>query len=215
MPVFQLSDEIVFPPYYMAEEDGLLAIGGDLSPKRLINAYSNGIFPWYEDGQPILWWATNPRFVLFPEELYISRSMKKILKKEVFEITFNKDFKRVVENCSTIMRPGQRGTWITRKMRSAYIKLHEMGYALSAEAWCDGELAGGLYGVVIGKIFFGESMFSELPNASKAAFITVVEKLRAEKFRLIDCQVYTDHLSSLGAKSIEIDYFIDIVKENI
>jgi len=212
LPVFTLDKELYFPPVSLAEPDGLLAIGGDLSPERLLLAYKRGIFPWYE-GEYILWWSPDPRFILTPGELKISKSMNVLLKKDAFEFTINKAFERVIRHCKNIKRPGQRGTWITDEVEAAYIRMHQLGYAISAETWQEGALVGGAYGLKLGKIFFGESMFSEISNASKYAFIKLIQNLRQEGVALIDCQVYTEHLESLGAKMITRTEFIGIVKE--
>lgn len=207
MPVFELDERILFPPVSEAEPDGLLAIGGDLSAERILLAYRSGIFPWYS-GKNILWWSPNPRFVLFPDEIKVSKSMKALRKKNTFEFTINRNFEGVIASCKSIFRPGQRGTWITADMKAAYTRLHEQGYAHSAEAWQAGALVGGLYGIRIGKAFFGESMFSKASNASKFAFINYVEWLRQDGVQLIDCQVYTEHLESLGARMIPREDFI-------
>jgi leucyl/phenylalanyl-tRNA--protein transferase len=212
LPVFTLNKELYFPPVSLAEPDGLLAIGGDLSPERLLLAYKRGIFPWYE-GEYILWWSPDPRFILTPDELKISKSMNVLLKKDAFEFSINKAFEKVIRHCKNIKRPGQRGTWITDQVEAAYIRMHQLGYAISAETWQEGALVGGAYGLKLGKIFFGESMFSEISNASKYAFIKLVQNLRQEGVALIDCQVYTEHLQSLGAKMITRSEFIGIVKE--
>ena len=212
LPVFTLDKELYFPPVSLAEPDGLLAIGGDLSPERLLLAYKRGIFPWYE-GEYILWWSPDPRFILTPGELKISKSMNVLLKKDAFEFTINKAFERVIRHCKNIKRPGQRGTWITDEVEAAYIRMHQLGYAISAETWQEGALVGGAYGLKLGKIFFGESMFSEISNSSKYAFIKLIQQLRQEGVALIDCQVYTEHLQSLGAKMITRTEFIGIVKE--
>ena len=212
LPVFTLDKELYFPPVSLAEPDGLLAIGGDLSPERLLLAYKRGIFPWYE-GEYILWWSPDPRFILTPDELKISKSMNVLLKKDAFEFTINKAFERVIRHCKNIKRPGQRGTWITDEVEAAYIRMHQLGYAISAETWQEGALVGGAYGLKLGKIFFGESMFSEISNSSKYAFIKLIQQLRQEGVALIDCQVYTEHLQSLGAKMITRTEFIGIVKE--
>jgi len=212
LPVFALDEDLVFPPVDLAEPDGLLAIGGDLSPERLLLAYRNGIFPWYES-QYILWWSPDPRFVLFPKELKRSKSMKSLLKKNEFEFTFNTDFSTVIHKCKHISRPGQHGTWITDEVELAYNKMHELGYAVSAETWKDGVLVGGLYGIKLGDIFFGESMFSKVSNASKFAFIKLVEQLSCQGLKLIDCQVYTEHLESLGARMISRKMFLKLLRE--
>lgn len=201
-----LNKDIVFPNVSSASKEGIVAIGGDLSPERLKLAYQSGIFPWFDDEEPILWWAPNPRFVLFPSELKISKSMKQVLRNCDFEITINSDFKSVIGHCSKVKRDGQNGTWITSNMKAAYSKLHELGYALSVETWRNGTLVGGLYGVDVGNgVFCGESMFSLESNASKAAFITFIQQ---SNYRLIDCQVYTNHLASLGARDIPRDEFM-------
>ena len=179
MSLFILDNEIHFPPVHLADPDGLLAIGGDLSPARLLEAYRHGIFPWYE-GSPILWWCPNPRFVLFPDELKIARSMKPLLNRQAFEFTTNTAFAAVIHQCKNSFRPGQEGTWITDEVEKAYIKMHEIGYAHSAEVWKNGQLTGGLYGIRLGKVFFGESMFSKESNASRYAFIKYTEQLIKE-----------------------------------
>jgi leucyl/phenylalanyl-tRNA---protein transferase len=214
MPLFALSNDLIFPPVHLAEPDGLLAVGGDLSAERLLLAYKKGIFPWYE-GEHILWWSPAPRFVLFPDELKVSKSMQQLTKKNAFIFTINKAFSEVINNCKTISRHDQAGTWITDEVKKAYIHLHKLGYAYSAEAWLDNELVGGLYGIRLGKVFFGESMFSKKSNASKFAFIKYVQALTLEDVTIIDCQVYTEHLESLGARMIEREEFIDLLKKYI
>ncbi len=213
MPLFALDKELIFPPVHLAETDGLLAVGGDLSAKRLLLAYRSGIFPWYE-GENILWWSPDPRFVLFPGELKVSKSMKQLLKNNAFDFTINNAFGEVIGNCKAIARREQASTWITNEVKEAFIHLHQLGFAHSAEVWKDGELAGGLYGVRLGNIFFGESMFSKQSNASKYAFIKYVEFLKTENIVLVDCQVYTEHLESLGARMIPREEFIQIVESN-
>ncbi|MEM5563670.1 leucyl/phenylalanyl-tRNA--protein transferase [Psychroserpens sp. AS72] len=201
-----LSNEIVFPDVSLASKEGILAIGGDLSPERLLLAYKSGIFPWFDDEEPLMWWSPDPRFVLFPEQLKISKSMKQVLRNTDFEITVNKDFESVISHCSKIKREGQKGTWITENMKSAYIKLHELGYAKSVEVWLDNELVGGLYGIDVNNgVFCGESMFSLVSNASKVGFITFIQN---SNYELIDCQVYTNHLESLGAQDISREEFL-------
>jgi leucyl/phenylalanyl-tRNA---protein transferase len=214
MPLFALDKELLFPPVHMAEPDGLLAVGGDLSTERLLLAYHSGIFPWYE-GRHILWWCPDPRFVLTPGTLKVSKSMKQLLKKHAFTFTINKAFSRVIENCKSINRPGQDGTWITEPMKEAYNRLHRLGFAHSAEVWQNDELVGGLYGVRLGKVFFGESMFSKVSNASKYAFISYMHQLQHEGVELIDCQVYTEHLESLGAHMVPREEFIQRLQELI
>jgi leucyl/phenylalanyl-tRNA--protein transferase len=214
MPLFALNNELIFPPVNLSEPDGLLAIGGDLSAERLLIAYRNGIFPWYE-GEHILWWSPEPRFVLFPKELKVSKSMQQLLKKNAFKFTINNAFNEVINNCKTVSRRNQASTWITEGMKKAYINLHNKGYAHSAEVWLNEELVGGLYGIRLGKVFFGESMFSKVSNASKYAFINYVYALLLEDVKLIDCQVYTEHLESLGAGMIERERFIQLLKEYV
>jgi leucyl/phenylalanyl-tRNA--protein transferase len=212
MSLIALNETLQFPPPEMADEDGLLAIGGDLSRARLLQAYRKGIFPWYEN-KYILWWCPDPRFVLFPSELKISSSMKQLLKKQTFEFTVNTDFNGVISQCKAISRRGQNGTWITEEMRNAYNDLHQAGYAHSAEVRLKGELVGGLYGIRLGKMFYGESMFSRYSNASKYAFIRYVELLKSEAVELIDCQVHTSHLESLGARMIPRSRFLNLVEQ--
>jgi len=211
MPLYALDESIWFPPVEEALPDGLLAMGGDLSPERLLLAYRQGIFPWY-DGDIPLWWCPNPRFVLIPDELKVSKSMKALIKKNAFEFRINTAFGEVIHNCKETKREGQDGTWINENVETAYTALHEMGFAHSAEAWKDGKLVGGLYGIRLGKVFFGESMFSRESNASKFAFIKYVELLRAEGVLLIDCQIHTEHLESLGAKMIMRQQFIQLLQ---
>jgi len=213
MPIFRLTDEFVFPLPRLASEGGLLAVGGDLAPERLILAYQNGIFPWYGEGDPILWWSPDPRFVLFPDKLKVSRSMRGLLKKNLFTVTFDACFREVVAACRERRNRREEGTWITAAMMSAYIRLHELGLAHSVEAWREGTMVGGLYGVSLGKCFFGESMFTKVPNASKAAFIGLVKALMRCDFQLIDCQVYTDHLSSLGAEMMDREDFLRLLRK--
>lgn len=205
--MYILTNNLYFPPIETADENGLLAIGGDLNTKRLLLAYRSGIFPWFNEEDPICWWSPDPRFVLFPGELKVSISMQQVIKKKQFEFTVNKAFADVIMNCKNKFRKGQDGTWITNEMEEAYNKLHEQGYAHSAEAWSNGMLVGGLYGIKLGKIFFGESMFSLESNASKFAFINYVQLLQKENVQLIDCQLHTQHLESLGAKMIDKDSF--------
>lgn len=208
------SEEIAFPdPALFDFEGGLLAMGGDLSPERIWFAYQNGIFPWFNPEDDILWWCPDPRFVLFPEDLKISKSMKKILREGKFTFTENKCFEEVMKNCQAAERKGQDGTWITDEMIKAYSTLHRFGKAKSIEVWENDELVGGLYGVDLGHIFCGESMFAKVSNASKAGFIYFVEKYK-NQYQLIDCQVYTKHLASLGAKEIPKREFLKILKQN-
>jgi leucyl/phenylalanyl-tRNA---protein transferase len=211
MALFALDKELVFPPVHLAEPDGLLAMGGDLSPERLLLAYRNGIFPWHE-GEHILWWCPDPRFVIFPDELKVSKAIKPLLKRNEFEFTTNKAFAGVIHHCKETKRPGQQGTWITDEVEKAYCKLHELGYAHSAEVWKDGELVGGLYGIKLGKMFFGESMFSKISNASRFAFVKYMQQLKEEAIELIDCQVHTEYLESFGARMIDRTEFIEKLK---
>ncbi|MBS1626769.1 MAG: leucyl/phenylalanyl-tRNA--protein transferase [Bacteroidetes bacterium] len=214
MPLQVLNEKLWFPPIEDALQDGLLAMGGDISPDRILLAYTNGIFPWY-NGEVPLWWSPNPRFVLLPDELKISKSMKLVLKKNEFRFSINEAFEKVIQACKEIPRKGQDGTWLNPTMQTSYTLLHKKGFAHSAEVWQNNELVGGLYGIKIGKIFFGESMFSFKSNASKFAFIKYVEELKKEGITLIDCQVYTEHLESLGAKMIMREQFMQILKHYI
>lgn len=208
--MYFLSNKIEFPDVKNATKDGLLAIGGDLSVDRLIYAYQKGIFPWYEIEEPILWWSPDPRFVLFPDKLRVSKSMRKVLKNQDFKITKNKAFRDVVAHCSKVKRRGQETTWITPEMINSYCKLHEQGWAKSVEVWKDGMLVGGLYGIDLKNgVFCGESMFSLIDNASKAGFITLVKQ---NQYQLIDCQIHTNHLESLGAEEIPRVEFLKFLK---
>ena len=211
MTIFRLPDEHIFPPPELAEDNGLLAVGGDLSEARLLRAYAMGIFPWYSDGDPVLWWSPDPRFVLFPGELKVSRSLRQTIKKGAYRITLDTAFREVIEGCAAADRKDQGGTWITPEMTGAYISLHRSGFAHSVEAWSDGVLAGGLYGISLGSAFFGESMFTKRTNASKAAFAVLVRQLEAWGFTLIDCQVPTQHLRSLGAHEISRSAFMEML----
>lgn len=204
-----LGTDISFPDYKYTSPEGIIALGGDLSAARLIHAYKNGIFPWYMDGQPIVWYCPHQRMVLFPEKLRISKSMRKVLRTHSFHITENKAFSKVIESCKTIRRGDDFGTWITDEMQEAYINLHHKGIAKSVEVWQDDILVGGLYGLEINGIFCGESMFSKLSNTSKLAFIHLVQ---THSYRLIDCQIYNDHLASLGAQEISRDTFLKLLK---
>lgn len=215
MAVFQLSDELIFPHPKLANEDGLLAFGGDLSVDRLLLAYANGIFPWFSEDSPILWWALNPRMVLFPKKLKVSQSLKQTIRSKKFVTTFDKDFESVIRNCSFTNRAGQDDTWITESMIEAYITLHNAGFAHSVETWFEGELAGGLYGVSLGRMFFGESMFFKQRDASKLALYALVEKIKSWNFELIDAQQDTPHLRSLGAELIDLDEFLIILKKSL
>jgi leucyl/phenylalanyl-tRNA--protein transferase len=209
MPVYRLTKDLIFPPPQNAEPDGLLAVGGDLSSDRLLLAYQMGIFPWYSNGVPILWWSPDPRLVLAPAEFHVSRRFARTLKQGRFKTTFDIAFPAVILACATARRAGQDGTWITPAMRRAYTRLHELGYAHSVESWLDGNLVGGIYGVSLGKCFFGESMFSYESNASKAAIAALVERLNHWQFRMLDAQVTTPHLLSLGAKEVPRKIFLE------
>ena len=202
MPVYQLSDKLIFPPAELADKDGLLAIGGDLSPERLLLAYSNGIFPWYTAGDPILWWSPSPRLVIFPDEFTIPKRLSRLIRQKKFSATVDQAFQEVIAACATSDKRRKMGTWITIEMIDAYCRLHDMGFAHSVECWMDGELAGGLYGISLGGIFFGESMFSRQTNASKVALVALVDKLKKWDFDLIDCQMKTEHLMQFGAREI-------------
>lgn len=206
-----LGKKLIFPDVETAGQEGILAVGGDLSPERLILAYKSGIFPWYTEGEPIIWYSPDPRMVLFPEELKISKSMRLLLKKDVFKITYNRNFKDVIHQCKIIERKNQPGTWITDEMEEAYNKLHQLGIAKSVEVWQEDKLVGGLYGIDFGNVFCGESMFSSVSNASKAAFIYLTQKVASKNYKLIDCQVYNSHLASLGAREIPRKEFIRIL----
>jgi len=201
-----LTDNIEFPNVNEANQDGLLAVGGDLSIERLLLAYKTGIFPWFENDEPILWWSPDPRFVLFPEKLKVSKSMKQILRKSSFTVTINKDFKEVIYQCSKIKRARQTETWITNNMIEAYTELHKQGYAKSVEVWENDELVAGFYGIDLGDIFCGESMFTKVNNASKAGFISFVQN---SNYKLIDCQIYTKHMKSLGGEEIPRTKFLE------
>ena len=210
--MYYLSPALFFPPVSQANQDGILAVGGDLTPERLQLAYKSGIFPWFEDDEPIIWWSPNPRMVLFLDELIISKSMRNILNRNIFSVTFNQNFRDVISNCQNIERDGQNGTWITNDMIEAYCKLHQLGIAKSIEVWQDAVLVGGLYGIDLGHVFCGESMFSKVSNASKTAFIALVNQLKKEDYKLLDCQVYNPHLESLGCREIDRTDFMEILK---
>ena len=210
--MYYLTTALFFPPVSQTNSTGILALGGDLSTERLQLAYRNGIFPWFEDGEPITWWSPNPRMVLFLDELIVSKSMRNILNRNSFKVTFNQNFRDVISNCQNIKRDGQNGTWITNDMIEAYCKLNELGIAKSVEVWQDEVLVGGLYGIDLGHVFCGESMFSKVSNASKVAFITLVNQLKKENYKLLDCQVYNPHLESLGCREIDREEFMEILK---
>ena len=213
--MYIVSKKLFFPPVEEADQNGLLALGGDLSMQRLLLAYRSGIFPWFNEDDPVCWWSPDPRFVMFSADLKVSKSMQVVLRKNEFQFTCNEGFADVISHCKNVHREGQGGTWITDEMQEAYINLHRQGYAHSAEAWHNGELVGGLYGIRLGNIFFGESMFSLRSNASKFAFIRYVQQLQKENVELVDCQLHTAHLESLGAKMISRAEFRRCLKENL
>lgn len=210
--MYFLTDELIFPPVDSANVEGLLAVGGDLSPERLLLAYQSGIFPWFDNDSIILWWSPDPRMILYPEQIKISKSMKKVIRNNQFRLTKNTCFKDVLEYCSSVPREGQDGTWITDEMKNAYIALNERGIAKSYEVWEGDTLVGGLYGIDLGHIFCGESMFSLTSNASKFAFIKLAQELQEKEYSIIDCQLHTDHLESMGAQEISRQDFIKILK---
>jgi len=209
--MYFLSKELYFPPIETASIEGIVAVGGDLSPERLLLAYKSGIFPWFDNDEPILWWSPPERMVLFFDELKISKSMRNIINQQKFKVTFNTSFREVILNCKKINRKDQQGTWITNDMVEAYCKLNELGIAKSVEVWENNELVGGLYGVDLGHLFCGESMFSKVSNASKFAFIALAKQLEIANYRLLDCQVYNDHLASLGCVEIDREDFLMVL----
>lgn len=209
--MYFLSKELYFPPIETASIEGIVAVGGDLSPERLLLAYKSGIFPWFDNDEPILWWSPPERMVLFFDELKISKSMRNIINQQKFKVTFNTSFREVILNCKKINRKDQQGTWITNDMVEAYCKLNELGIAKSVEVWENNELVGGLYGVDLGHLFCGESMFSKVSNASKLAFIALAKQLEIANYRLLDCQVYNDHLASLGCVEIDREDFLMVL----
>ncbi|WP_044203782.1 leucyl/phenylalanyl-tRNA--protein transferase [Flammeovirga sp. OC4] len=209
MPIFQLEDDnVMFPPARLTDESGILAVGGDLTPKRIIEAYANGVFPWFNPEDPLLWWSPDPRCVLFPENIYVSKSMRQLLRRDTFKVTFDQNFEGVIAACKEIYRPDQGGTWITDEMEEAYNQLHKIGFMHSVEVWENDELVGGLYGGAMQKAFFGESMFSKRSNASKYGFIMLCKNLIEQGYEIIDCQMHTPHLESLGAEEIPRDAFL-------
>ncbi len=214
MPVFQLTDKLIFPPPKLAEENGLLAIGGDLSPERLLLAYRSGIFPWYSEGEPILWWSPSPRLVIFPAEFKVPKRLSRLMRQEKHSITMDKAFLQVITACASTDKRQEKGTWITGAMIEAYCRLHDMGFAHSVECWLENKLIGGLYGISLGGIFFGESMFSGEPNSSKAALVHLVKKLQEWDFDLIDCQMKTEHLMQFGAREIPGDEFQKLLNKS-
>jgi leucyl/phenylalanyl-tRNA---protein transferase len=211
MPVFRLDDRLVFPPVHLAE-DGLLALGGDLRPERLLLGYTQGIFPWYAENLPILWHSPDPRMIMMTHDLVVQRSLRKAIRKRPYELTMDSAFTRVLEGCASVPRPGQTGTWLIPEMVDAYNRLHELGFAHSIEAWRGGELVGGLYGVSLGGAFFGESMFAKAPDASKIAFVASVAQLAEWQIDLIDCQVHTEHLERFGAYEIPRASYLDLLR---
>ncbi len=211
--MYYLTEDLFFPPVSHSYSDGVLAIGGDLSPERLKLAYQSGIFPWFNEADPIIWWSPDPRMVLFLDDLIVSKSMRNILNRNIFTVTFNQNFKDVISNCQQVKRDGQTGTWINNEMIEAYCKLNELGIAKSVEVWQNDKLVGGLYGIDLGHIFCGESMFSLVSNASKVAFITLVKQLKNNNYELLDCQVHNEHLESLGCTEIERKKFMSILNK--
>ncbi len=212
--MYWLTDELTFPHPKYASSEGLLAAGGDLSPQRILFAYENGIFPWYNEGEPILWWSPSPRFVLYPSEIKVSKSMRQVFRKKDFRISFDQAFEGVIEACAIIPREGQNGTWLTEEMKAAYINLHRLGFAHSVETWQGDQLVGGLYGLSLGNCFFGESMFAKASNASKAALIVLAKTLEKKGFGMIDCQSETKHLTTMGAKFIDQERFLAYLEES-
>jgi leucyl/phenylalanyl-tRNA--protein transferase len=209
---YLVTEALFFPPVEEADDSGILAIGGDLSSERLMLAYHNGIFPWFDECDPILWWSPPQRMVVFPQEFVISKSMRNIINRNIFRVTFNENFREVISNCKKIKRPGQTGTWLSNDMLEAYCRLYETGIAKSVAVWQGDRLVGGLYGIDLGHIFCGESMFSKVSNASKIAFIALVEQLKTKNYKLLDCQVYNEHLESLGAREIPRADFMAVLK---
>ncbi len=210
--MYFLTKELFFPPVEEANYEGVLAVGGDLSVERLMLAYTNGIFPWFDAEDPILWWAPPERMVVNPMDYKVSKSMRNILNRNSFEVTINQDFAAVISNCQTIERKEQQGTWISAEIIKSYTQLHQLGKVISFEVWQNNELVGGLYGVDLGHVFCGESMFSKVPNASKVAFVKLIEYLKVHNYKLLDCQVHNDHLEKLGAFEISRDLFMKILK---
>ena len=210
--MYFLTKELYFPPVEEASYEGILAIGGDLSVNRLLLAYNNGIFPWFNEDEPILWWAPPERMVVNPHDYKVSKSLRNIINRNIFEVTINKDFEAVISNCQTIKRKGQEGTWITNDIIQSYTELYKLGKAMSFEVWQNGALVGGLYGIDLGTVFCGESMFSKVSNASKVAFVKLVEYLKVNNYRLLDCQVHNDHLEKLGAFEISRETFMMILR---
>jgi len=213
--MYFLTKELYFPPVEEASYEGILAVGGDLSTDRLLLAYKNGIFPWFDSDEPILWWAPPKRMVVNPKDYKAPKSLRNIINRNLFEVTINQDFDAVISNCQKIERKGQEGTWISEKIVDSYTQLHHLGKAISFEVWQNNELVGGLYGVDLGHVFCGESMFSKVPNASKVAFVKLIDYLKERKYLLLDCQVHNDHLEKLGAFEISRDLFMKIIQTQL
>ncbi len=215
MPVFRLPDEYIFPDPQLAEPDGLLAVGGDLNPARLLAAYQQGIFPWYSDREPILWWSPVPRLILLPEEFHLPKRLARTLRKKRFEVRADTAFAEVISSCAAIRQENGEGTWITEEMQKAYIQLHKLGFAHSVESWYEGELVGGLYGVCLDRVFFGESMFSRKSDASKVAFATLMNNAEQLNLRAVDCQMTTQHLLRFGSREVSREEFDDLLEQFI
>ena len=207
----RLGDDHIFPSPRSANEHGVVAYGGDLNPNRITQAYKQGIFPWFESDDNLLWWSPNPRMILYPEKIKISKSLKSVIKKNTFKVTFNKDFEEVIESCSNIKRLGQKGTWITSGLKESFLQLHEKGLAMSVEVWKDSKIVGGLYGLDLGNVFCGESMFSKSSNASKVALVYLSSELRKNNYKFIDCQIPTEHLKSMGGEEVSRDDFLKLL----
>ena len=207
----RLGDDHIFPSPRSANEHGVVAYGGDLNPNRIIQAYKQGIFPWFESDDNLLWWSPSPRMILYPEKIKISKSLKSVIKKNTFKVTFNKDFEEVIESCSNIKRLGQKGTWITSGLKESFLQLHEKGLAMSVEVWKDSKIVGGLYGLDLGNVFCGESMFSKSSNASKVALVNLSSELRKNNYKFIDCQIPTEHLKSMGGEEVSRDDFLKLL----
>jgi leucyl/phenylalanyl-tRNA--protein transferase len=207
----RLGDDHIFPSPRSANEHGVVAYGGDLNPNRIIQAYKQGIFPWFESDDNLLWWSPNPRMILYPEKIKISKSLKSVIKKNTFKVTFNRDFEEVIESCSNIKRLGQKGTWITSGLKESFLNLHEKGFAISVEVWKDSKIVGGLYGLDLGNVFCGESMFSKSSNASKVALVNLSSELKKNNYKFIDCQIPTEHLKSMGGEEVSRDDFLKLL----
>jgi leucyl/phenylalanyl-tRNA--protein transferase len=207
----RLGDDHIFPSPRSANEHGVVAYGGDLNPNRIIQAYKQGIFPWFESDDNLLWWSPNPRMILYPEKIKISKSLKSVIKKNTFKVTFNRDFEEVIESCSNIKRLGQKGTWITSGLKESFLYLHEKGLAISVEVWKDSKIVGGLYGLDLGNVFCGESMFSKSSNASKVALVNLSSELKKNNYKFIDCQIPTEHLKSMGGEEVSRDDFLKLL----